>query len=191
MLDEHPFFAPQTRWVLANCGRIDPSNMDEYIAYGGYRSLVDVLTRMTPEQVCDAVDSQRAARTRRRRIPDRQEVEIRAGQRERPEVPDLQCGRRGSRRVHGPSRHRRGSAPAGRRHGDRRLRDRSQQGLRLHSGRISAGHPPPHARRWNRPKQAGLLGDNILGTGFDLHITDQDGGRCVRVWRGNGADPQH
>ena len=23
-LDEHPFFAPQTRWVLANCGIIDP-----------------------------------------------------------------------------------------------------------------------------------------------------------------------
>lgn len=57
MLDEHPFFAPQTRWVLANCGRIDPSNMDEYIAKGGYRALLNALTQMTPEQVCDAVDS--------------------------------------------------------------------------------------------------------------------------------------
>ncbi len=35
-LDEHPFFAPQTRWVLANCGLIDPAEIDEYIARGGY-----------------------------------------------------------------------------------------------------------------------------------------------------------
>ena len=57
MLDEHPFFAPQTRWVLANCGLIDPTNIDEYIARGGYRALVDVLTAMTPEQVCEAVEA--------------------------------------------------------------------------------------------------------------------------------------
>ena len=35
-LDEHPFFAPQTRWVLANCGIVDPSSIEEYIARGGY-----------------------------------------------------------------------------------------------------------------------------------------------------------
>ncbi|NQU41787.1 hypothetical protein HQ520_00780, partial [bacterium] len=35
-LDEHSFFAPQTRWVLANCGVIDPGRIDEYIACGGY-----------------------------------------------------------------------------------------------------------------------------------------------------------
>ena len=34
-----PFFAPQTRWVLANCGMIDPSQIDEYIARGGYQAL--------------------------------------------------------------------------------------------------------------------------------------------------------
>ena len=38
LLDEHPFFAPQTRWVLANCGIIDPTSIDEYIARGGYRA---------------------------------------------------------------------------------------------------------------------------------------------------------
>ncbi len=57
MLDEHPFFAPQTRWVLANCGVIDPASLDEYIAHGGYRCLVDVLHTMTPMQVCEAVES--------------------------------------------------------------------------------------------------------------------------------------
>jgi (2Fe-2S) ferredoxin len=37
-LDEHPFFKLQTRWVLANCGIIDPTNIDEYIARGGYKA---------------------------------------------------------------------------------------------------------------------------------------------------------
>jgi NADH:ubiquinone oxidoreductase subunit F (NADH-binding)/Pyruvate/2-oxoacid:ferredoxin oxidoreductase delta subunit/(2Fe-2S) ferredoxin len=55
-LDEHPFFAPQTRWVLANCGIIDPSQIDEYIARGGYKALVTMLRGTTPEAVCDLVE---------------------------------------------------------------------------------------------------------------------------------------
>jgi NADH:ubiquinone oxidoreductase subunit F (NADH-binding)/Pyruvate/2-oxoacid:ferredoxin oxidoreductase delta subunit len=55
-LDEHPFFAPQTRWVLANCGVIDPSQIDEYIARGGYSSLVKILRGVTPDDLCDMVE---------------------------------------------------------------------------------------------------------------------------------------
>ena len=54
-IDEHPFFAPQTRWVLANCGRINPSRLEEYIANGGYVALKKALTTMTSDQVCDEV----------------------------------------------------------------------------------------------------------------------------------------
>lgn len=56
-LDEHPFFAPQTRWVLANCGIIDPTSIDEYIARGGYRALARTLGSFTPEQTCDLVEA--------------------------------------------------------------------------------------------------------------------------------------
>ncbi len=55
-LDEHPFFARQTRWVLANCGMIDPGRINEYIARGGYKCLARVITSMTPQEVCDAVE---------------------------------------------------------------------------------------------------------------------------------------
>jgi NADH:ubiquinone oxidoreductase subunit F (NADH-binding)/Pyruvate/2-oxoacid:ferredoxin oxidoreductase delta subunit/(2Fe-2S) ferredoxin len=55
-LDEHPFFAPQTRWVLANCGIIDPGNIDEYIACGGYRALAETIRGRTPAEVCDLVE---------------------------------------------------------------------------------------------------------------------------------------
>jgi len=54
-LDEHPFLAPQKRWVLANCGLIDPSSIDEYLARGGYRALFRALTQLGPGEVCDIV----------------------------------------------------------------------------------------------------------------------------------------
>jgi NADH:ubiquinone oxidoreductase subunit F (NADH-binding)/NAD-dependent dihydropyrimidine dehydrogenase PreA subunit/(2Fe-2S) ferredoxin len=55
-LDEHPFFAPQTRWVLANCGMIVPDRIDEYLAFGGYRALAKALHTMTPREVCEEIE---------------------------------------------------------------------------------------------------------------------------------------
>ncbi len=45
------FYSHQTRIALANCGVIDPENIDEYIALDGYLALEKVLTEMTPEDV--------------------------------------------------------------------------------------------------------------------------------------------
>jgi NADH:ubiquinone oxidoreductase subunit F (NADH-binding)/NAD-dependent dihydropyrimidine dehydrogenase PreA subunit/(2Fe-2S) ferredoxin len=56
-LDEHPFFAPQTRWVLGNCGIIDPASIDEYIARGGYAALAGLIRERTPAEVCDMVEA--------------------------------------------------------------------------------------------------------------------------------------
>ncbi len=55
-LDEHPFFAPQTRWVLANCGLIDPTSVDEYLVHGGYHALAETLRSITPDELCDQVE---------------------------------------------------------------------------------------------------------------------------------------
>ncbi|NMC61696.1 MAG: NADH-quinone oxidoreductase subunit NuoF [SAR324 cluster bacterium] len=55
-LGDHPFFKMQTRWVLANCGIINPSSIDEYIARGGYKALSKVLKSKTPQEVCDMVE---------------------------------------------------------------------------------------------------------------------------------------
>lgn len=54
-IDEHPFFAPQTRWVLANCGKIDPSSIIDYIANGGYRALAATIGQKTQEEVCEEI----------------------------------------------------------------------------------------------------------------------------------------
>lgn len=55
-LDEHPFFSPQSRWVLANCGIIDPGNIDEYLANGGYGAFVKAIYSLTPAEVCETVE---------------------------------------------------------------------------------------------------------------------------------------
>ncbi len=55
-LDEHPFFAPQTRWVLANCGIIDPRSIEEYIARGGYVALARTLRSITPQAVIESIE---------------------------------------------------------------------------------------------------------------------------------------
>ena len=52
-LGEIGFYKQQMRVALRNCGVIDPENIDEYIAFDGYKALAKALTEMTPEQVID------------------------------------------------------------------------------------------------------------------------------------------
>lgn len=54
-LNEVDFYKKQLRIALRNCGVINPENIDEYIAYNGYKALGKVLTEMTPEQVISTV----------------------------------------------------------------------------------------------------------------------------------------
>jgi len=54
-LDNVDFFKRQKRVALRNCGVINPENIDEYIAYDGYKALAKVLTEMTPAEVIDVV----------------------------------------------------------------------------------------------------------------------------------------
>ncbi|MBD3224271.1 MAG: NADH-quinone oxidoreductase subunit F [Caldithrix sp.] len=55
-IEEHPFFKQQTRWVLRNCGLIDPGSIEEYLADNGYHGLAKALHTMTPAEVCTAVE---------------------------------------------------------------------------------------------------------------------------------------
>jgi len=45
----------EIRTVLRNCGKIDPENIEEYIAEDGYLALANTLNGMTPEEVIDTV----------------------------------------------------------------------------------------------------------------------------------------
>lgn len=50
-LEDVGFFKNQVRIALRNCGVINPENIDEYIAYDGYKALAKVVTEMKPEEV--------------------------------------------------------------------------------------------------------------------------------------------
>ncbi len=53
--EEIPYNAKQKRIVLANCGLIDPENIDHYIAADGYAALATAVTKMSPEEVIGVV----------------------------------------------------------------------------------------------------------------------------------------
>ncbi len=54
-LDELSFYKKQKRIALKNCGVINPEEIDEYIAFDGYKALERVLIEMTPEEVIETI----------------------------------------------------------------------------------------------------------------------------------------
>ncbi|MBA7664184.1 Ion-translocating oxidoreductase complex subunit C [subsurface metagenome] len=55
LYNEIPFFKKQLKIALRNCGYINPEDIEEYIARGGYYSLYRVLTEMTSQEVIEEV----------------------------------------------------------------------------------------------------------------------------------------
>ena len=54
-LDELSFYKKQKRIALKNCGVINPEEIDEYIAFDGYKALEKVLTEMTPDDIINVI----------------------------------------------------------------------------------------------------------------------------------------
>ena len=54
-LDDLSFYKKQKRIALKNCGVIDPENIDEYIAFDGYKALEKVLFTMSQDDVIKTV----------------------------------------------------------------------------------------------------------------------------------------
>ena len=54
-MEQIPFFAHQMFWVMRNKGVIDPEEIDEYIARDGYFGVAKALQELTPEQIVEEV----------------------------------------------------------------------------------------------------------------------------------------
>ncbi len=52
---DSPFYKDQLRMALRNCGKIDPEDIDEYVARDGYQALHKALCEMTPDDVIKEV----------------------------------------------------------------------------------------------------------------------------------------
>lgn len=60
-LDELNFYKKQKRIALKNCGVINPEDIDEYIAFDGYKALEKVLIKMSEEEVIDVIKASRTS----------------------------------------------------------------------------------------------------------------------------------
>jgi NADH:ubiquinone oxidoreductase subunit F (NADH-binding)/(2Fe-2S) ferredoxin/NAD-dependent dihydropyrimidine dehydrogenase PreA subunit len=54
-LTEIPFYKYQKRVLLDDNAKVNPKSIEDYIAIGGYSALAKVLSQMTPEQVLDEI----------------------------------------------------------------------------------------------------------------------------------------
>ncbi|MEI7662647.1 MAG: NADH-ubiquinone oxidoreductase-F iron-sulfur binding region domain-containing protein [Bacteroidota bacterium] len=55
-VEQLPFFAKQHRVILRQSGMISPYSINDYIAYGGYRSLYKTVLNYTSDKVCEIID---------------------------------------------------------------------------------------------------------------------------------------
>ena len=53
--EDIPFYKQQTRVALEDCGRINAESIKEYIAVGGYSAVAKALFDMTPQQIVDEI----------------------------------------------------------------------------------------------------------------------------------------
>ncbi len=69
-----PFFKGQKKIVLRNCGLINPEDIEEYIAVGGYQALYKVLIDGRGDSVIEQIKASRLRGRGRGGLPDRQQV---------------------------------------------------------------------------------------------------------------------
>ena len=87
-----PFFHAQKKIVLRNCGLINPEDIEEYIAAGGYQALYKVLIDGRPDAVIEQMKASRLSGPRRRGISHRQQMGLSGAGEIRCEIHPLQCG---------------------------------------------------------------------------------------------------
>ncbi len=85
-----PFYQRQQRFVLKECGTIDPENIEEYVSHGGYAAARKAILQMTFRTNLSGNCQVRPARPRWRRFPDRTQMGGGARAEEREKVRYLQ-----------------------------------------------------------------------------------------------------
>lgn len=172
-----PFMAKQTRLVLENCGKVDAESLEEYVGSGGLSALEKALFDMTSDEIIDEVSRSGIRGRGGAGFPTGRKWKQVAGQAEKERF--VVCnGDEGD-----PGAFMDGSVMEG-------------DPFRLIEGMIVAAHAvsssqgyiyvraeyPMSVKRLTHAieelEQQGILGDDILGTGFSFHLN---------ICRGAGA----
>ncbi len=53
--EQIPFYQRQQRYVLRECGLLDPGSIQEYVHHGGYAAARKAFRELTPEQICQEI----------------------------------------------------------------------------------------------------------------------------------------
>ena len=167
--EDIPFLAKQTRIVLENCGKFDAESLDEYLASGGFKALEKAMTEMTPEAIVDEVDKSGLRGRGGGGFPAGRKWKQVASQKETTRY--VVCnGDEGD-----PGAFMDGSVMEGDPY-------RLIEGMMIAAYAVKAQHGyiyvraeyPNSVKRLKGAiaelEKRGLLGDNILGTGFSFHM---------------------
>ena len=172
---EFEYFKLQQRYILANCGLIDPVNLDQYVARGGFSALHKALTSMTPEQIIEEVKASGLTGRGGAAFPTGRKWESARASKARPKYL-IDNGEEGEPAIYK----------------DRRIYEgdpfRVIEGVLINAYAIDAdegyiyigGEHTIAIERVERALQIardrGLLGKNILGTDFSFNIQVRVGG---------------
>ena len=168
-LDLHPMRAQEHRIALRNAGNIDPADINQYIANGGYGALYNALTELSPSDTLDLVNASGLRGRGGAAFPTATKWRFLAGSNAPVKYILCNCEE--------------GDPGA---FNDKAILESDPQTLiegiilcgyatGTHNGYIFIrhGHDGPIQRAQEAVRQAeelGLLGDDILGSGFGFHL---------------------
>jgi len=174
---EIPFYQNQSRIVFGNNRRIDPKNIEDYLALGGYSALAKALSQMTPEQVLEEVKRANLRGRGGGGFPTGRKWETTRNVPEEPKYVIVNCDEGD------PGAYMDRSLMEGNPHSVLEGLAIGAYAIGSHEGFIYVRQEYPLAvenlaTAINQAEEYGFLGKNIFGSGFDFK---------VKVHRGAGA----
>jgi len=166
---EIPFYRNQTRNLIGNNPKIDPQNIDDYLAIGGYSALSKVLFEMSPDQVLEEVKKANLRGRGGGGFPAglKWETARNAPGEEKYVIINAHEGE--------PSAFMDRALFTGNPHNVLEGFIIGAYAIGSHQGIIYTRHDTPQLKKnidiaLTKAEEYGLLGENILGSGFNFHV---------------------
>ncbi len=182
------FFGPQLFWTLRNRGRIDPESVEEYIARDGYQGAAKALLDMEPEEIIQEVKASAIRGRGGAGFPAH--IKWKSGADARADVKYVVCNADEG----DPGAFMDRSILEGDPHAVLEGMIIAARAVGAHHGYIYCRTEYPLAIRRlsiaiDQAMERGLLGENILGSGFDFHLSIYQGAGAFVC--GEGTALQH
>ncbi len=170
-----PFYKSQTRLLLGANGEIDPTSIEQYIANGGYTALSKALSQFTPDKIVDEITRSGLRGRGGGGFPTGRKWQ--SCRVEQGDIKYVLCNADEG----DPGSYQDRSILEGNPHSVIEGMIIGAFAINSHQGYIYVRNEYPlaveHARTAiNQAMEYGLLGDNILGSGFNFKITINKGG---------------